>query len=167
MSEWLSCKCIRRKFAWLAIVWFFRWTAITQLAHHGMLFVPIGYTFGAGMFRMDSIRGGSPYGAGVFAGDGTREPSETELALAEHQGNYMAAIVKRLAQPWPALCLQPQVSPFMVGIALSLLDYDQECYLPIHPFFRHLHFSFVCSFNYFQWLVMKCICVYLCGSIIV
>ncbi|KAH6807918.1 Quinone reductase family protein [Perilla frutescens var. frutescens] len=75
------------------------WTAITQLAHHGMLFVPIGYTFGAGMFRMDSIRGGSPYGAGVFAGDGTREPSETELALAEHQGKYMAAIVKRIAQP--------------------------------------------------------------------
>ncbi|KAK6152905.1 hypothetical protein DH2020_012544 [Rehmannia glutinosa] len=74
------------------------WTAITQLAHHGMLFVPIGYTFGAGMFKMDSIRGGSPYGAGVFAGDGTREPSETELALAEHQGKYMAAIVKRLAR---------------------------------------------------------------------
>ncbi|KAL0307758.1 UNVERIFIED_CONTAM: putative NAD(P)H dehydrogenase (quinone) FQR1-like 2 [Sesamum calycinum] len=73
------------------------WTAITQLAHHGMLFVPIGYTFGAGMFKMDSIRGGSPYGAGVFAGDGTREPSELELALAEHQGKYMAAIVKRLA----------------------------------------------------------------------
>ncbi|KAK6152972.1 hypothetical protein DH2020_012611 [Rehmannia glutinosa] len=75
-----------------------KWTAITQLAHHGMLFVPIGYTFGAGMFKMDSIRGGSPYGAGVFAGDGTREPSETELALAEHQGKYMAAIVKRLAR---------------------------------------------------------------------
>ncbi|KAJ0040687.1 probable NAD(P)H dehydrogenase (quinone) FQR1-like 2 [Pistacia vera] len=74
------------------------WTAITQLAHHGMLFVPIGYTFGAGMFKMESIRGGSPYGAGVFAGDGTREPSETELALAEHQGKYMAAVVKRLCQ---------------------------------------------------------------------
>lgn len=74
------------------------WTAVTQLAHHGMLFVPIGYTFGAGMFKMDSIRGGSPYGAGVFAGDGTRGPSETELALAEHQGKYMAAVVKRLAQ---------------------------------------------------------------------
>ncbi|KAI3451734.1 hypothetical protein Pfo_008399 [Paulownia fortunei] len=74
------------------------WTAITQLAHHGMLFVPIGYTFGAGMFKVDSVRGGSPYGAGVFAGDGTREPSETEQALAEHQGKYMAAIVKRLAQ---------------------------------------------------------------------
>lgn len=74
------------------------WTAITQLAHHGMLFVPIGYTFGAGMFKMDSIRGGSPYGAGVFAGDGTREPSETELALAEHQGKYMASVVKRLTR---------------------------------------------------------------------
>lgn len=74
------------------------WTAITQLAHHGMLFVPIGYTFGAGMFKMDTIRGGTPYGAGVFAGDGTREPSDTELALAEHQGNYMAGIVKRLAR---------------------------------------------------------------------
>uniref|UniRef100_A0A2P2P5W0 NAD(P)H dehydrogenase (quinone) n=1 Tax=Rhizophora mucronata TaxID=61149 RepID=A0A2P2P5W0_RHIMU len=73
------------------------WTAITQLAHHGMLFVPIGYTFGAGMFKMDSIRGGSPYGAGVYAGDGSREPSETELALAEHQGKYMATVVKRLA----------------------------------------------------------------------
>lgn len=74
------------------------WTAITQLAHHGMLFVPVGYTFGAGMFKMDSLRGGSPYGAGVFAGDGTREANETELALAEHQGKNMAAIVKQLAQ---------------------------------------------------------------------
>ncbi|XP_050208107.1 probable NAD(P)H dehydrogenase (quinone) FQR1-like 2 [Mercurialis annua] len=74
------------------------WTAITQLAHHGMLFVPIGYTFGAGMFKMDSIRGGSPYGAGVYAGDGSREATELELALAEHQGKYMATVVKRLAQ---------------------------------------------------------------------
>lgn len=75
------------------------WTAITQLAHHGMLYVPIGYTFGAGMFRMDSIRGGSPYGAGVFSGDGSRQPTETELALAEHQGKYMATVVKRFAKP--------------------------------------------------------------------
>lgn len=47
------------------------------------------------MFKMDSIRGGSPYGAGVYSGDGSREPTETELALAEHQGKYMATIVKR------------------------------------------------------------------------
>ncbi|KAJ6774503.1 FLAVODOXIN-RELATED PROTEIN WRBA-RELATED [Salix purpurea] len=74
------------------------WTAITQLTHHGMLFVPVGYTFGAGMFKMDTVRGGSPYGAGVYAGDGSREADETELALAEHQGKYMATVVKRLAQ---------------------------------------------------------------------
>ncbi|XP_015069361.1 probable NAD(P)H dehydrogenase (quinone) FQR1-like 2 [Solanum pennellii] len=72
------------------------WTAITQLAHHGMLFVPIGYTFGAGMFDMDTVRGGSPYGAGVFAGDGSREATEGELALAEYQGKYMATFVKKL-----------------------------------------------------------------------
>ncbi|CAI0420154.1 unnamed protein product [Linum tenue] len=39
----------------------------------------------------------SPYGAGVFAGDRSRQPSETELALAEHQGKYMATIARRLA----------------------------------------------------------------------
>ncbi|PWA51725.1 Flavodoxin/nitric oxide synthase [Artemisia annua] len=66
----------------------FYWTTITQLAHHRMLFVSVGYTFGAGMFKMDSSRGGTPYGAGVFAGDGTCEPTEAELALAEHQGKY-------------------------------------------------------------------------------
>ncbi|KAI4367656.1 hypothetical protein MLD38_023367 [Melastoma candidum] len=75
------------------------WTAITQLAHHGMLYVPIGYTFGAGMFKMDTLRGGSPYGAGVFSGDGSRQPSSTELALAEHQGRYMASIVQRFVRP--------------------------------------------------------------------
>ncbi|XP_020169981.1 probable NAD(P)H dehydrogenase (quinone) FQR1-like 1 [Aegilops tauschii subsp. strangulata] len=72
------------------------WTAITQLAHHGMLFVPIGYTFREGMFEMEELRGGSPYGAGVFAGDGSRPPSELELALAEHHGKYMATLVKRM-----------------------------------------------------------------------
>ncbi|CAI0438101.1 unnamed protein product [Linum tenue] len=70
-------------------------TAIPHLVHHGMVYVPVGYTFGAGMFRMDGIRGGSPYGAGVYSGDGSREPSETELGLAEHQGRYMATLVKR------------------------------------------------------------------------
>lgn len=85
-------------FIFVLFIIYYSWTAITQLAHQGMLFVPIGYTFGPGMFNMESIRGGSPYGAGTFAGDGTREPSETELALAEHQGKYMAAVVKRLAK---------------------------------------------------------------------
>ncbi|GAB2230676.1 hypothetical protein Droror1_Dr00014957 [Drosera rotundifolia] len=71
-------------------------TAITQLAHHGMIFVPIGYTFGAGMFEMEKIKGGSAYGAGTYAGDGTRQPSELELAIAFHQGKYIAGIAKKL-----------------------------------------------------------------------
>ncbi|KAG4169104.1 hypothetical protein ERO13_A12G065532v2 [Gossypium hirsutum] len=74
------------------------WTAITQLAHHRMLFVPIGYTFGDDMSKIDFIHGGSPYGAGVYAGDGTREPIEIELAVAEHQGKYMAGVANRLSQ---------------------------------------------------------------------
>ncbi|KAI9128320.1 hypothetical protein K1719_001313 [Acacia pycnantha] len=72
------------------------WTAITQLVHHGMIYVPVGYTLGAGMFEMESVKGGSPYGAGVYAGEGTRQATDKELALAEHQGKYMATTVKKL-----------------------------------------------------------------------
>lgn len=71
-------------------------TAITQLTHHGMIFVPIGYTFGAGMFEMENLKGGSPYGAGTFAGAGSRQPTELELAQAFHQGKYIAGIAKKL-----------------------------------------------------------------------
>ncbi|CAA0835953.1 Probable NAD(P)H dehydrogenase (quinone) FQR1-like 1 [Striga hermonthica] len=73
-------------------------TAITQLTHHGMIFVPIGYTFGAGMFEMGEIKGGSPYGAGTYAGDGSRQPSRIELEQAFHQGKHIAAITKKLKQ---------------------------------------------------------------------
>ncbi|KAL1567716.1 NAD(P)H dehydrogenase (quinone) fqr1 [Salvia divinorum] len=73
-------------------------TAVTQLTHHGMLFVPIGYTFGGGMFEMEKVKGGSPYGAGTYAGDGTRQPSEIELGQAFHQGKYFAGITKKLKQ---------------------------------------------------------------------
>ncbi|XP_061368781.1 NAD(P)H dehydrogenase (quinone) FQR1-like isoform X1 [Gastrolobium bilobum] len=71
-------------------------TSITQLVHHGLIFVPIGYTFGAGMFEMENVKGGSPYGAGTYAGDGTRQPTELELAQAFHQGKYFAGIAKKL-----------------------------------------------------------------------
>lgn len=74
----------------------YRLTAITQLVHHGMIFVPIGYTFGAGMFEMEQVKGGSPYGAGTFAGDGSRQPTELELEQAFHQGKHIAAITKKL-----------------------------------------------------------------------
>ncbi|KAF3636875.1 putative NAD(P)H dehydrogenase (quinone) FQR1-like 3 [Capsicum annuum] len=71
-------------------------TAVTQLAHHGMIFVPLGYTFGKGMFEMCEVKGGSSYGAGTYAADGSRQPTELELQQAFHQGKYIAEITKKL-----------------------------------------------------------------------
>ncbi|XLR41134.1 hypothetical protein S83_025794, partial [Arachis hypogaea] len=48
-------------------------TAITMLAHHGMIYVPIGYMFRHCMFKMKEVKGGSLYGAGTYVGDGTRQ----------------------------------------------------------------------------------------------
>ncbi|CAM9554865.1 unnamed protein product, partial [Ectocarpus sp. 12 AP-2014] len=53
-------------------------TFLTQLAHHGMMFVPIGYSSPL-LFNNDEVHGGSPYGAGTLAGgDGSRMPSDLE-----------------------------------------------------------------------------------------
>ncbi|GAB2234003.1 hypothetical protein Drorol1_Dr00003238 [Drosera rotundifolia] len=71
-------------------------TAITHLAAHGMLYVPMGYTFGEGMFEMQEVKGGSSYGSGTYAGDGSRQPTELELGQAFHQGKYLAEIAKKL-----------------------------------------------------------------------
>lgn len=58
-------------------------TAVTQLAHHGMVYVPTGYAAGPGMFDVDVARGGSAWGAGTLAGPtGARQPSEIELLQA-------------------------------------------------------------------------------------
>lgn len=77
-------------------------TAVTQLAYHGMIFVPLGYTFGSGMFEMKEVKGGSPYGAGTFAADGSRQPTELELEQAFHQGKYVAEITKKLKHQPPS-----------------------------------------------------------------
>ncbi|MED6131496.1 hypothetical protein PIB30_010249 [Stylosanthes scabra] len=71
-------------------------TSITQFVHHGMIYVPTGYTLGAGMYELEKVMGGSPYGAGTYAGDGSRQPTELELAHAFHQGKYFAGIAKKL-----------------------------------------------------------------------
>lgn len=73
-------------------------TAVTQLAHHGMIFVPPGYSFGAKMFDISEVHGGSPWGAGTYAApDGSRQPSAVELEYATHQGKYFAEKTKLLA----------------------------------------------------------------------
>ncbi len=66
------------------------------LLHQGMIIVGLPYTF-AGLTRMDEISGGSPYGATTLAGgDGSRRPSENELAGARFQGRHVAEIAARL-----------------------------------------------------------------------
>ncbi|GJD11841.1 NAD(P)H dehydrogenase (quinone) FQR1 [Galdieria sulphuraria] len=72
------------------------WTAISQLAHLGLLYVPSGYTFGSEMFSFEEPHGGSPYGPGTFAGaDGSRQPSPYEMQYAEHLGKYFATVIRR------------------------------------------------------------------------
>jgi len=47
---------------------------------------------------IDEISGGSPYGASTIAGgDGSRMPSENELAAARFQGKHVAAIASKLS----------------------------------------------------------------------
>lgn len=66
------------------------------LLHQGMVIVGLPYAF-AGQMRIDEITGGSPYGASTISGsDGTRMPSENELAAARFQGKYVAEIADKL-----------------------------------------------------------------------
>ncbi|HED03361.1 MAG TPA: NAD(P)H:quinone oxidoreductase [Candidatus Fraserbacteria bacterium] len=68
----------------------------TTLLHHGMVIVGLPYTF-QGQMTMDEISGCSPYGASTIAGgDGSRVPSENELAGARFQGEHVAKIAKKL-----------------------------------------------------------------------
>jgi len=66
------------------------------LLHQGMVIVGLPYAF-QGQMTMDEISGGSPYGASTIAGgDGSRFPSENELAGARYQGEHVARIARKL-----------------------------------------------------------------------
>jgi NAD(P)H dehydrogenase (quinone) len=67
-----------------------------SLLHLGMIIVGLPYSEKR-QTRMDEITGGSPYGASTIAGgDGSRQPSENELAMARYQGRHVAQIAKKL-----------------------------------------------------------------------
>ena len=69
----------------------------TMLLHHGLVIVGLPYAF-SGLLKMDEISGGSPYGATTLAdGDGSRQPSDNELAGARFQGGHVAKIAAKLA----------------------------------------------------------------------
>jgi len=73
--------------------------AMSTLAHHGMIYVPLGYktTFGQ-LANLTEIHGGSAWGAGTFSGgDGSRQPSALELEIATLQGEAFGNHVKKVS----------------------------------------------------------------------
>ena len=70
----------------------------TTLLHHGMVIVGLPYTE-VRQTTMEEITGGSPYGASTIAApDGSRMPSENELAMARFQGRHVATIAAKLVR---------------------------------------------------------------------
>ncbi|KAF8159218.1 NADH-quinone oxidoreductase [Crassisporium funariophilum] len=82
-------------------------TFLSTLTHHGIIYVPFGYSHPGTVepqkaFKlitsMEEVHGGSPWGAGTFAGgDGQRQPSKLELELAELQGTAFYGIVSKVS----------------------------------------------------------------------
>jgi len=71
---------------------------MSTFAHHGLIYVPLGYakTFEL-LVDMSEVRGGSPWGAGTFAGPtGARTPTENEIKLAETQGKAFYEAVSKV-----------------------------------------------------------------------
>jgi NAD(P)H:quinone oxidoreductase type IV len=68
----------------------------STLLHHGMIVVGVPYAEQR-LLNMDEISGGTPYGASTITkGDGSRMPSENELAIAQYQGKHVATIAGQL-----------------------------------------------------------------------
>ena len=71
-------------------------SGITNLMHFGMVIVVLPYSYKE-MMRLDEVTGGTPYGATTLSGgDGSRQPSETELGAARYQGAHVATIATKL-----------------------------------------------------------------------
>jgi NAD(P)H dehydrogenase (quinone) len=63
-----------------------------------MIIVGVPYTVPE-LTNMKEITGGSPYGASTLAGsDGSRQPTENELAIARFQGKHVANIARKLCR---------------------------------------------------------------------
>ena len=67
------------------------------MAHWGMVIVGLPYAVAPELFDTSEFRGGSPYGAGTYAGaDGSRQPSALELSMARKQGRHVADVTRKL-----------------------------------------------------------------------
>lgn len=73
--------------------------AMSTLAHHGIVYVPFGFAHAfAQMSNLTEVHGGGPWGAGTFASaNGSRQPSDLELEIAEIQGKAFYETVKKFS----------------------------------------------------------------------
>lgn len=72
---------------------------ITNLLHFGLTIVGLDYGH-QGQMKLDELVGGAPYGATTIAGgDGSRQPTETDLDGARYQGRRIAEVAIKLAAP--------------------------------------------------------------------
>jgi len=71
--------------------------AMSTLAHHGIIYVPFGYSKAyEDLVDLSEVHGGSAWGAGTFAGpDGSRQPSERELRIAQVHGKSFYEIASK------------------------------------------------------------------------
>jgi len=68
----------------------------TTLLHHGMVVIGVPYSQQR-LLNMKEITGGTPYGATTLAdADGSRQPTENEIAIARFQGKHVAEIAGKL-----------------------------------------------------------------------
>lgn len=69
---------------------------VNTLMHHGMIYVGLPYACPE-LADFSEVKGGSPWGAATIAGaDGSRQPSDKELAQARYQGAHVAMITTKM-----------------------------------------------------------------------
>jgi NAD(P)H:quinone oxidoreductase type IV len=72
------------------------YTALPFFAHHGLIYVPLGYGH-PGTSNNKEVHGGSPWGAGTLSDTtGQRAVSDLEKEVAEFQGKHVAEIANAL-----------------------------------------------------------------------
>ncbi len=73
-------------------------TTHPTLLHLGMIVVGVPYSEPS-LQEMKEVAGGTPYGASTLTGgDGSRQPSQIDLAIARFQGRHVAEITKALVR---------------------------------------------------------------------
>ncbi|KAG9246595.1 NADH-quinone oxidoreductase [Calycina marina] len=72
--------------------------SLSTLAHHGVIYVPLGYKPAFSLItNLSEVHGGSPWAAGTFtSADGSRQPTALELEMANIQGESFATIIKKV-----------------------------------------------------------------------